>query len=58
MEPTNKPKYYSFEIKKSKADFENKNWPATSDCGKLGLVLSDSKEHLQIYLPPENKGYV
>ncbi|XP_057331402.1 tetratricopeptide repeat protein 17 isoform X1 [Microplitis mediator] len=57
MEPTSKPKYYNFEIKKSNREFENKNWPDQSECEKSGLLI-DTKQYVPIYLSPENKGYI
>lgn len=57
MDPTTKPKYYNFEIRKINKDFENKNWPDSADCDKQTLLLSDSKQYVPVYLPPENKGY-
>ncbi|KAK0083957.1 hypothetical protein PV326_006462 [Microctonus aethiopoides] len=57
MDPTTKPKYYNFEIRKNNKDFENKNWPDSADCDKQTLLLSDSKQYVPVYLPPENKGY-
>ncbi|XP_048514403.1 tetratricopeptide repeat protein 17 isoform X2 [Athalia rosae] len=57
MEPTGRPKYYNFEIKESTEDFEDDSWPRSSDCeGRLPL-LTDSKQYVPTYLPPENKGY-
>lgn len=57
MEPIIPQKYHNYEIKKSKELFENKNWPDASECDKKSLLLDDSKEYVEIYLPPENKGY-
>ncbi|CAG5102000.1 Similar to ttc17: Tetratricopeptide repeat protein 17 (Danio rerio) [Cotesia congregata] len=57
MEPTSKPKYYNFEIKKSNREFENKNWPDQSECEKPSLLI-DTKQYIPIYLSPENKGYI
>ncbi|XP_011306782.1 tetratricopeptide repeat protein 17 [Fopius arisanus] len=57
MEPTNKPKYHQFEIKKSKGDFEGKNWPNSGDCDKQELILSDTTQYVPVYLSPESKGY-
>ncbi|XP_046477083.1 tetratricopeptide repeat protein 17 isoform X2 [Neodiprion pinetum] len=57
MEPTGRPKYHNFKIKEGTEEFENEKWPRASDCeGRLPL-LTDSKQYVPAYLPPENKGY-
>lgn len=57
MEPTGRPKYHNFQLKEGTEDFEDDNWPKGSDCeGRLPL-LTDSKQYVPAYLPPENKGY-
>lgn len=57
-EPTGRIKYHNYAIKKSKASFENKNWPSEAECIDQSSAMLEARQYTPVHLPPENKGYV
>ncbi|XP_043289555.1 tetratricopeptide repeat protein 17 isoform X2 [Venturia canescens] len=57
-EPAGKMKYNNNAIKKSKAPFENKNWPSEAECIGQSSLMMEARQYTPVHLPPENKGYL